>query len=300
MNCKSFRKYTGAFADGELDVPLNLEALEHLNMCPACAHRVDDVTSSKRALTDMWSHEVAPNPLRSSVADALCGVMEKDNVTDYGLTYSPSWQTRSRFLVPLAIAAAILFYVSIWQRWNSDDLSSGTMTVVTAQAVSDIRNQHQDCALTRGTEHHNPLLSRNPVQLASQLSGLTNLSVVVPVLSQYGFELVGGEKCGIQGRVGGHVLYRSPTTNEFLSVFSTTRIVELIPNQPAEWRERAYFASEDDNSLTVVAWHESDRTISLSANLSKQTLLEMANDTLMTSLEGKRSYLASATTLNMN
>ncbi len=300
MNCKSFRKYASAFADGELDVPLNLEALEHLNMCPACAQRVDDVTACKRSLSDMWSREVAPDSLRKSVAVSLDGALEREKLTDYGLTYAPSWHKRSKFMVPLAIAAAILFYVSIWQRWGSDELSSGTMTVVTAQAVTDIRHQHQDCVLTRGINHHNPLLSHQPALLASQLSGLTDLVVVVPLFPQDEFELVGGEKCGIQGRVGGHVLYRSPSTHEYLSVFTTTRIVELIPNQPAGWRERAYFANEDDNSLTVLAWHESDRTISFSANLPKEALMKLANDTLLALRVYQDLQLASAADLNMN
>ena len=40
MTCKTFRKYLYAFADGELETRENLEALEHLNMCPSCCRKV--------------------------------------------------------------------------------------------------------------------------------------------------------------------------------------------------------------------------------------------------------------------
>ena len=63
MNCTSFRKYVGAFADGELDTKLNLDALEHLNMCPDCARRVSHVQELKAALKRVLPVEGAPADL---------------------------------------------------------------------------------------------------------------------------------------------------------------------------------------------------------------------------------------------
>ena len=57
MNCQSFRKYIGAFADGELEVSQNLEALEHLNMCPSCAARVTNINELKEAINRAYQTE---------------------------------------------------------------------------------------------------------------------------------------------------------------------------------------------------------------------------------------------------
>ena len=71
MNCTQFRKYAGAFADGELDIQINLEALEHLNMCPACTQRVDEIASLRPALERPHSNPRAPRELRDRIRHAL-------------------------------------------------------------------------------------------------------------------------------------------------------------------------------------------------------------------------------------
>ena len=71
MDCLGFRKYVGAFADGELDVDRNLDVLEHLNMCPKCAAQVQEIHNLKSVLCRQHESVSAPQARAGVVAKTI-------------------------------------------------------------------------------------------------------------------------------------------------------------------------------------------------------------------------------------
>jgi anti-sigma factor RsiW len=265
MDCKRCRKFVGAFVDGELDVQLNVETLEHLNMCPECAKRAVEIDSLKVALVGMWRDERAPRGLRDRVASALeadlTAVGEDSSVpfSDSGGPApepSPAW---SRLAAPIAVAAALVLSVGIWHYWPSSEPQPGTQTVYARRAVRDVREQHLRCAALPGSEHHDQSLTRNLRTVAQRLSERLRMAVIAPDLSIDGFRFVGADACGIQGRPGAHVLYRSVADQEAMSVFTVDRMAEFNTRGGRRVGDREYFVSFED-PLSLVAWHEKEQT----------------------------------------
>ena len=117
MNCTQFRKYAGAFADGELDIPLNLEALEHLNMCPACTQRVDEITALRSALERTHSNHLVPKEARDRIRNALDAEIREAKPEEFDPALAANrhvgrLRRTSRWLVPLSMAAVLVGAVS--------------------------------------------------------------------------------------------------------------------------------------------------------------------------------------------
>lgn len=265
MNCTSFKKYVGAFADGELDTKLTLEALEHLNMCLTCAHRVEDIHQMKAALSRVWDTRPAPPHLRSRVADAI-------KAEDAAAKPSPI--TRAiRIWFPLAAAAVMVLSVTVWQYRQTTDRGSGLSTVDAAPVAIAARTRHREC-IVHALDAHCPIPSKDVVEVAAHFSKQLRLEVIAPDLSAAGFELVGADTCGVGDRTGAHVLYRSVDDGIMLSVFSVGRLSGLKPSERFAGRQRGYYVSTGD-SLTVVVWHEGPGTYIICADLPADRIVEM-------------------------
>ena len=91
MGCDRYRKYVGAFADGELEVKDNLDFLEHIKMCPACAARVDEVTTMKGALQHAYADVEPSESLRLRIAASL-GKLGVDRRRSPRSGWSMQWQ----------------------------------------------------------------------------------------------------------------------------------------------------------------------------------------------------------------
>lgn len=289
MNCKTFRKYAGAFADGELDVPQNLEALEHLNMCPDCARRVDEVGTLKSALRRWWSGHRAPSSLRERVATTLRRAASWDAaapalalVEDEDDVRRALAVRRSRLLVPMAVAAALLFYVAIFRYLPGDPLPQGTMTVVSARIVQDVRKQHQYCMEHLSEHVLDPTEGGNLADLSGRLSRDLKLRVLSPNLRASGFEFVGYGICGVQGRPGAHVLYHRSDSGSLLSLYTIARVPELQANTVAGPSGRRYFLSEDEQAFTVLAWHDGEETYAACVAMPRRPLLEVFDQVRLT------------------
>ncbi len=289
MNCKTFRKYAGAFADGELDVQQNLDALEHLNMCPDCARRVDEVGVLKSALRHWWSGHRAPSSLRERVATALRRAASWDAATpalalvDEGEDVrSAAPRRRSRLLVPMAAAAALLFYVAVFRFFPGSPLPQGTMTVVSARVVEDMRKQHRYCMDHLSDHVLDPTEGSNLADLSRRLSRDLKLRVLSPDLRASGFEFVGYGACGIQGRPGAHVLYHRADSGSLLSLYTISRVPELQANTVTGPSGRRYFLSEDEQPLTVLAWHDEGETYAACVAMPRRPLLEVFDHVRLT------------------
>ncbi len=297
MKCRQVRKYVGAFADDELDVERNLEVLEHLNMCPDCAQRAVDIPTLKRALRRIWPDGPVPQPLLHRVRAALPA--EGDSEPIESAPRSPKAKPepmhrlkaglrRFRLTVPLAMAASLALAVTVGRLWPSPNPQPGTATLVTARAASDIRKQHQHCVTHRCLRHHDQSLSRELPVIARRLSERLGLAVMVPDLAAQGFELVGADRCGIQGRPGAHVLYQTPSDGVMLSAFTTGRMAELRPDGLTNIGDRRYFVGTKDD-LAVVAWHAQAETYVLCGPIRNSRLLAIAGQIRTASLDPRPS-----------
>ena len=278
MDCKQFKKYIGAFADGELGVEQNLAALDHLNMCPTCAARVTEVTTLKKTLKRAYGGATAPRYLVEKIVGS-------NPVGDEVSTPKPTRQTKPlvRVFAPLAVAASLLLVVGLWQPWKISP--SPILTALPAQLVADVREQHRMCVQNRGANHFAPDLPREPRAIVAALRRDLNLTVAVPELSDKGFTLIGVDRCGLPGRPGAHALYRSTEHNGELSLFTIARGATLASDYVGSAADRGMIVSSDQ-SLLVVAWHHRRQTYLACAEMSEGTLRDLA--------EGIRTGLAMA------
>jgi anti-sigma factor RsiW len=248
MNCRTFRKFAGAFADGELDTRANAEVLEHLNMCPQCAQRVAEVQQLKATLGGVFQKERVPAGLADRVRTAL--------LVEAGAAQPRKpVPLRHRLFVPLSMAAAVLAAVAVWQFWGAGEPPPGSATVIQARFAAETREQHRRCSQL-GLKHHDESLGRDPDGIAAKLTERLRLAVMAPDLEAYGYQLVGADACGILSRTGGHALYRN-AEGQWLSVFSVGVAdcagASLGPS-PGCGRKEPFRERQD--GLSVVAWSE--------------------------------------------
>lgn len=248
MNCRTFRKFAGAFADGELDTRTNAEALEHLNMCPQCAQRVAEVQQLKSTLGGIFQKEGVPAGLADRVRGALLAEAGEARP-------KKPVPLRHRLLVPLSMAAAVLAAVAVWQFWGVEEPPPGSATVIQARFAAETREQHRRCSQL-GLRHHDESLGADLDGIAAKLSKRLRLAVIAPDLEAYGYQLVGADACGILGRTGGHALYRN-AEGQWLSVFSVGVAdcagASLGPSPGCGQKEPL---RERQDGLSVIAWSE--------------------------------------------
>ena len=266
MNCMRFQKYAAAFADGELDVVQNLEALEHVNMCPRCATRVSGIQRLKSVLQRIWPAHTAPVVLKDRVVSAITATVVEPVASES--SHAPDPQARGsadrpkpvraavgrfRLYVPLAAAAALFLVVALWQFQSIDDWKRGTSTPL-ARAVADVGEQHMQCVSHYGLKHHDKSLGRDLATVAEVLGQRLDMPVLVPDLWAHGFEFVGADKCGIRGRTGAHVFYHSPTRGLMVSLFTVNRIAALETCNTRRLQGRDFFVASGED-VCVVGWH---------------------------------------------
>ncbi len=270
MNCQQFQKFVSAFADGELDVEHNLEALEHLNMCQTCAGRVADIQQLKAALKRITPEEPAPARLRDRILAALSAeaasprneadveIYVDDDEAEDAIVLRPTARRRAGHLVPLAMAAAVLFSVTVWQLVPLMSAHEGRITL-RAETVRDVREQHMRCTAHTDRPHHDPTLGTSLQEVASRLSRRLGMRVLAPDLTEFGFTFVGADQCGIRNRTGAHILYECADFDTMFSLFT----VAPIPDEDAARRrrvgDRSYFQACKEGTR-VVAWRDGDAT----------------------------------------
>lgn len=275
MNCRSFRKFVGAFADGELDTQANAEALEHLNMCPTCAQRVADVQQLKQAIVRSMGQETAPEHLRAKVEALVASRTE----TTGEPTGSAMGRLVYRLMVPLGIAAAIVMSIAVWEWATPGDvpLAPGIKTVRDVRLASEVRNQHRMC-MVHVLEHHDRSLGRGLNGISRRLTDRLKLRAIAPDLADHGFALVGADQCGVMGRPGGHVLYRKDD-GAMLSVFSTALAdCDKVSLGRSMRHQGMEFTVDQRDNLAVVAWSQGCAMYIFCGQVPVEQVLEAAAD----------------------
>ncbi len=277
MNCREFRKFVGAFADGELDVTENLRALEHLNMCPVCTARVTQVNRMREALVRIYGRTDVPADLADKVRLALD---RAEGAPDAVIPMPGMVRWIRRLAWPAAVAACLTL---VWWGWSASAPSvspkPGAITVVPGQVVSDVRIQHHRCAFGEGGPHHAPDLPRSPAGIAEVLSREMGLKVLSPDFSKQGFELIGADRCGILGRPGAHVMYRQGKSGPWLSLFTVARLPYF--NRPASssgsGSTQPAYATFRQDGVTVLAWNEGRQTYFACSKLPAEQVKSLVN-----------------------
>lgn len=274
MNCRSFRKYLGAFADGELDTATNLEALEHLNFCESCATKVAGIQEIKRGLTRVFAEERVPDGLKSRVRARIAACPGQPALRPSRL---------QKWVVPLGMAAAIVFawQVSVlFYRPAVDDFVGGPRNAVEAQWVQAVRIQHKDCTKL-GLKHHRESLPIDLRLISVELSKELGLPVLAPNLSSLGFVLVGADACGLNHVPGAHIVYQHEREGWLLSIFSLSPLDTFRPTAGFRVGSRECFVCTDPGPA-MVAWHESGVTYLFCGKVGVQRLKELVRqaDTL--------------------
>lgn len=277
MTCLEFRKWMRAFADGELDTEHNLDALEHLRMCPPCAARVDNARAVRRALFRQGRTIVAPPDL----GDAILARLDESN-SGSAHAASSRWVPLPWRPWTLVAVAAVLALAALGskQSWWPGGLVEADATLLPSQQVADIRNLHQRCCLQPET-HHNPGLPLHPTQAALELARDLRLDVIMPDLSLFGFDFVGANRCELRGHGAAHALYRSKVTGDYLSVFTVDREADCRPAEHYQVQGRTYYVC-DLNSAgreCVVAWCGGDQTYIWCGQRCAKSLIQLACST---------------------
>ena len=268
MDCKQFRKYIGAFSDGELDIEHNLDALEHLNMCPACAARVTEVSTLWESLRRAHGNVKAPPRLKAKI-EAMMREGDSAKAT-------PPGRTRQilRVFVPLTAVASLLLVVGLWRPWVAEPSPLLRVADLPAQLVADARHQHRTCVRERSANHFDPTLPRDPSSIATALGRDLGMRVAVPQLNHLGYRLIGADRCGVGRRKGSHALYRSSSPNGELSLFTVGRTAALASDRLGAAVKRNMVTADDDR-LAVVAWHDGPQTYLACAEVPEDVLCDL-------------------------
>ncbi len=278
MDCVSVQRILDTFADGELDAEQAVQVREHLRGCHGCRDRVETVRALKTALNRSFANIQAPQALRQQILQSadVPAVSPDPSATRHIRAPQRSWRN---MVVPLALAATLVLIVTLWRQTPDVAPPDGTMSVVPARLVADVREQHRRCIRNSADGHHAADLPRSCPQIADKLSDDLQLAVLVPSLDAGGFAFFGADRCGIRGRPGAHVLYQSASSETMLSFFTVGRWVEVevgLEDRKVEGLKREYVVSAKE-SPCVVAWHDGPQSYILCADLTQKSLIAVAD-----------------------
>ena len=252
MTCKELRKYLYAFADGELETKENLEALEHLNMCPSCCRKVSAQQELRRSVARIYQGDAAPAELRARVRASL---------SDAGAPRTARRGFRGiRVLVPLAAAAAVAALMLPWSGWLGRPAFA-----------SSLIERHELC-----WNHHSadsPSAAAAGTKLAAQLA----MRVCAPDLDAQGYTFHSADPCGLPGFRGSHMFFQDAAggTGRTVSVFSIQPKLDLASwNSVAGDGQDYWYATEGRYGL--VAWECPDASHVICAPGEKKELLALA------------------------
>jgi len=277
----SFRKFAGAFADGELDVRQNLEALEHINMCPACAGRVEETTRLRSAVQRQFSNESAPSRMHREVRGVLqreggMGVLDDDALDfapdeEFALPVTGRRYRRRGSLILAGLIAAFLVVAALWP-------GAGSPRTAAAQFVDAVRDHHLDCRLWRGGDFLDMGVVR---KLETETRAALGFKLAIPDLKYFRYRLRSACQCALNGVPGVHLTYVIPESGERVSVFTTPPQPELAAATNANLTKRRYYVSPHNESPAVVAWHEEKRSIITCAGIAPLALVDMIDQVPM-------------------
>ncbi len=313
MTCSDWESQLDAFADGELAAELAPTLRAHLDECSNCRDALNTLRSLRVALVRRWADESAPAGLaervRRTVAtqDAVRSrsfeqtAAADDNHSAPGLDEAAGWSAdgesvrlepdegpfqrvglragrspaRRRWGLSLATVGTVLLVFGLYHAFLPSAATSRDVTIVASDRFSEIRQLHAAAVLTRGSNPATPLAPNTVPNLAAKLSSMADLKVIVPDLSNDGYELLGADLVEIEAVPAAQVLYRS-AKGGMLSVFTLRRMEKLGTPEPRRG-VRSFFASTLQTA-SVVGWHDGAQTYAICADVDQDALFRLIDD----------------------
>lgn len=209
MKCHEARTYLDPFVDDELDVKLAAEISAHLDLCESCRQKF----ATQRAVKAVLSAKVPRPSFPEQSRKALLGKLEEFSAAEGEVRQVPGeprpagqgfwWalRVRSRAFAGVSVAAAVI--VMIVSFWPTTDLGLPTVIAETIQAHENISSAARPIEIR----------SRTPEEIQRFFRDEIFVSVELPRLEDFGFEVEGGCCCALpvaQGRPIAQVAYRRP------------------------------------------------------------------------------------------
>lgn len=254
MNCRMVRRYLFAFADGQFDVKVNCDVLDHLKMCPSCTRIVDEHQAMRVALKRIGESIPVPSRVESMSPFGPVGRT--------GRSFISGW----RGLAAAGVCAAACIGFAAYSAMEAFGPSPARRETVRSDRFAASRIVHVHAMCCQDWEsHQDPDLPRDMEGMRVALSGrfLHQIEPAVPDLSEFGFELESVRVCGVQcGQDGVHAIYRCRETSNRCSLFSVPRIRCIESCDSEGWYEQRIEQS-DKSIIYLLAWCDDKQTTHL-------------------------------------
>ncbi|MFQ5423772.1 MAG: anti-sigma factor family protein [Phycisphaerae bacterium] len=281
--CRKYRRYLYAFADGQLDVQINCELLDHLKMCPACTRIVDEHQALRLALRRTVEAVPLPTGLEARIRRSIRRERRARG----------AWRWRS--LIPIALATAACAALTLNIIWHAGKAESPSGPNVLNgwvmrgdDAAKLVAEKHQMCC-HHWDQHQAEGLSKDVATLAEEISGHYKSGLVralAPNLSWFNFRVESANYCGVETdptRTGGHIIYFNDETSNRFSFFSIPRFraIERCGHKtPDGWFENSVQLS-DGSDLHVLSWTQDNMTYICCSPTDSAKMKTMVKDVRM-------------------
>lgn len=258
MNCQEARKFLSAFVDDELDVRTNVEVLEHIEMCPSCAARVERLRDLNAAVASSIASVRTPAGLRDRSFRAMVR----------GEGFAHRWvgahvrvlARRGWFRIGVAAASILLVFGVIYVSLVRSPAQFNSRAVLSHIAVMQDR-------LTHFYNTQDPERARRLALF--KMGSMPD----VPLLGREQFELMGAGPQEMGFRNVGHFAFRYGSVTVSMFVLEGLDLAEVS----GQVRETLFGETrlEKRGDYGVVAWRRGGFTYILVARMDPEGLLEM-------------------------
>lgn len=213
MNCQEIQRWLGAYCDGELDMPRNLELEQHLRDCPACAQaRQNMMLAGKQIRAAAFD---APKDLQRRIRAAVFPDGKRDKPAPRLFRPWLSWG--------LSTAAASLVLAFVLAQTFFRPGADGTV-------LNEIADSHIRSLIGN---HLVDVTSSDQHTVRPWFEGKVDFAPAVPDLSAHGFVIIGGRLDYINGHPAAALVYQC--RKHYISLFlwpsgakkTATRTVDL-------------------------------------------------------------------------
>ena len=258
MDCEEVRKYIHAFLDDELDVELNLDVLEHINLCPDCRARFEDEKNFKQLVENRLLSDSTPAGLHRQILHRVLGQRSG----------GPKWRrgvVTAVVLVGLLLAVAGLVYGV--RRAVGSVQDSGVSSLMAASAERHQRYLRDDLPLEAA--------SQDPKTLAGYFRTRLGLPVEVKPLTAQGFRLVGGRLCHLLEQPTACVIYQRTAKDK---TPACTLSLYMLADRPAlaPIEIQGNLAVSNRMAKPVALWRQDGIVSALVADATQEELVRLA------------------------
>jgi len=258
MNCMQARKYLSAFMDSELDVRTNIEVLEHVEMCGACAQRLEEQRQLKGLVAAHVESIRAPEGLRARIMASLtaAGGRRLLSWATWREVASTEWLKASAVAASIIVVFGLVYGVLLAPPTPLNEGAVRAHMAWLGDQVPSFMVTH-DARKARGYAFVK--FVRKPT---------------VPLLDDEAFELVGAGPAEIESMNVGHFVFRYKAVTVSMFIFEGLDLDEIAGT---EKRIGDGFVKVDSRGrMNLVAWKTGEITYFLVSGLPQSDLLHIS------------------------